>query len=73
MFSIKTVKKSSLFQARILLGPSGLSVEAKTENSLLLAERFGTLFLIGLLTNLPPGDVPRQVKTPSQQAEVLGV
>jgi hypothetical protein len=26
-------------------------------NELLLAVRFGTLFIIGLLTNLPPGDV----------------
>jgi hypothetical protein len=35
--------------------------------SILLAERFGTIFLIGLLTNLPPCDVTRQAKIPSHQ------
>ena len=34
---------------------------------MLLAVRFGTRFLIGLLTNLPPGDVTRQAKSPSHQ------
>jgi hypothetical protein len=34
---------------------------------LLLAERFGTLFLLGLLTTFPLGDVTRQAKTPSHQ------
>jgi hypothetical protein len=39
-------------QAIILLGLSGggLSGEGKTENELLLVERFGTLFRIGLLS-----------------------
>jgi hypothetical protein len=40
-------------------------VEGKTKTLLLLAEMFVPLFLIGLLTNLPPGDVTRQAKTPS--------
>ena len=55
----------AISQARILLGlsGSGLGVCGETENVLLLAERFGTLFLIGLLTNLPPGDVTRWAKT----------
>ena len=51
---------------------SDLRGEGKTENQQLLAERFGTL--IGLLTNLPPGDVTRQTKTPfhQKQAEISG-
>ena len=32
-----------------------------------MAEGFGTLFLIGLLTHLLPGDVTRQAKAPSHQ------
>ena len=37
--------------------PFFLLSQYQTENLLLLAERFGTLFLIGLLTHLPHGDV----------------
>jgi hypothetical protein len=69
LFSIKKVKSQqkwlpskAITQARILLGlpGSGLSGEGKT--SCYFAARFGALFLIGLLTNLPPGDVTRQAK-----------
>jgi hypothetical protein len=38
---------------------SGLSGEGTSENELLLVERFGTVFFIGLLTHLPHGDVTR--------------
>jgi hypothetical protein len=34
-----------------------MSGEGEAENELLLAERFGTVFVIGLLTNLLHGDV----------------
>jgi hypothetical protein len=41
------------------------------EYQLLLAEKFGTLFLIGLLPNLPSGDVTRQAKTSSRNQEKI--
>ena len=44
------------------LSRSGLSGEGETEKKLLLAESFGTLFLIGLTSNLLPADI-RQAKT----------
>jgi hypothetical protein len=49
-------------------------VEGKTEHLLLLAERFGTLFLIGLLTHLPHGDVTMEGQNSilPKQAEISG-
>jgi hypothetical protein len=51
-----------------------MSGEGKTKHVLLLAERFGTLFLIGLLSNLPHGDVTMegQNSIPPKQAEISG-
>ena len=66
----------AISQARILLGlsGSGLSQEGKTENLLLFAERFGTLFPIGLLTNLPHVEVTMegQNSIPLKQAQISG-
>ena len=48
-----------------------MSGEGETEN-LLLSERFETLFLIDLLTNLQPGDVAMP-KLPPKQADMLSI
>lgn len=59
LFSIKMVnkEKTAISQARIW---EWSECGGKTENWLLLAKRFGTFFLIGLLCNLQPVDVTRQ-------------
>ena len=52
-------QKKLFSKKTILLGLSGsvMRGDGKTKNELLLTEGFGTLFLIGLLTNLQHGDV----------------
>ena len=59
-------KQRAISQARIVLGLSGrgLTEEGKTS---CYWQRGLELFLIRLLTNLPPGDVTKQAKTPSHQ------
>ena len=57
--------QKNISQATILLGlsGSGLSGDGKLKTSFLMPERFGTLFVIGLLTNLPHGDVTMETPT----------
>ena len=82
VFNDNCIKKGALhqraiYQARILLGlsGSGLSGEGKTENVLLLAERFATLLLIGVLTHLLHGDVTMEGKNVllPKQADISAV
>jgi hypothetical protein len=36
-----------------------------------LAVSFGTIFVIGLLTNLPPGDIIREAETPAHANRLI--